>query len=98
MTATTQIHKFNSRRMYTETGQGIAWQIIDTDSITGYRHVSFADASRFVDGVLRIDPNGRGEITDNAVLRAYDCGGYGYDTDRDRVAELYLAAGSVGLD
>lgn len=86
---------FNTGRGYTPEGQRIAYTVIDqvADDILPedtWHTVSFADCDRLIDGTVRIladrDPSPA------QVLAAYDAGGYGYDTDRDRVAALYRAA------
>ena len=91
-----EIHAFQTGRRYRKEGQRIAWQIFtsetDEDGCIIYV-ISFADADRNIDGVVRIKV-GHSDIPlrNSDILDAYDSGGYGYDDDRDRTSSLYRAA------
>lgn len=58
----TTIHAFQTGRLYTNSGQRIAWAELQSG------HVAMYDADRMVDYVLRID----GTPTNEKVLAAYD--------------------------
>ena len=81
---------WNTGRYYTSAGQRIAWEFVAT---TSEGHVvSFADHDRMIDGTVTIDDDA---LENWNILRHYDQGGYGWDTDRERVRRLYKTASEV---
>lgn len=95
-----KINTFNTGRKYTLEGQRIAWTEIaskpawhDPDEFEQDDRVvtvSFADVDRGIDGTVELFTHN--EIWNSQVLAAYDRGGYGYDSDRERVRTLETAA------
>jgi hypothetical protein len=69
-----RVKVFNTGRLYQRDGQWIGYATLASMAPDFRTHVvAFCDFSRMVDGVVTI----RGEVTDAAVLAAYDAGGYG---------------------
>lgn len=92
-----KVTTFNTGRGYTAEGQRIAYTtiakephpILEDDS---FYTISFADFDRNLDGTVKCLSEHDREPTPSEVLKMYDHGGYGYDTDRARVDQLRAAA------
>lgn len=93
MTTPLAIRAFQTCRQYTAKGQRIAYAEISRtmDEWGGVVEVVFVDVDRHIDGLLSFGLFGAA-LSNDAVLRAYDHGGYGYSPDRALLAQLKAAA------